>query len=196
MPDTPWAKIAADIFEFQGRSFLLIVDYFSKYPEVLKLSDKTSGTVIAKFKGVFARHGIPTELIADHVPFASAETAQFARKWGFKITHSSPAYPQSNGLAERTIQSVKNMLKATSQTGIDPHMALLHFRSQALNSHRLNCRWGVFFVPISLPARQPWLLRYQRMSSRVSGGSSFAKSTAMTRRHRPFLPLWRERECA
>ena len=129
VPDTPWAKVAADIFEFQGRSFLLIVDYFSKYPEVLKLADKTSGTVIAKFKGVFARHGIPTELIADHVPFASAETAQFAKKWGFKITHSSPAYPQSNGLAERTIQSVKNMLKATTQTGIDPHMALLHFRN-------------------------------------------------------------------
>ena len=78
VPDTPWAKVAADIFEFQGRSFLLIVDYFSKYPEVLKLADKTSGTVIAKFKGVFARHCIPTELIADHVPFASAETAQFA----------------------------------------------------------------------------------------------------------------------
>ena len=78
VPHTPWAKVAADNFEFQGRSFLLIVDYFSKYPEVLKLSDKMSGAVIAKFKGVFARHGIPTELIADHVPFASAETAQFA----------------------------------------------------------------------------------------------------------------------
>ena len=93
------------------------------------MPDKTSGTVIAKLKGVFARHGIPTELIADHVPFASAEMAQFAKVWGFKITHSSPAYPQSNGLAERTIQSVKNMLKATTQTGIDPHLALLHLRN-------------------------------------------------------------------
>lgn len=65
--------------------------------------------MIAKFKGVFARHGIPTELIADHVPFASAETAQFASKWGFKITHFSPAYPQSNGLAERTIVSEEHV---------------------------------------------------------------------------------------
>lgn len=129
VPDTPWAKIAADIFEFQGRSLLLVVDYFSKYPEVLHLSNKTSGVVIAKFKGVFARHGIPNELIADHVPFASAEMARFAKEWGFTITHSSPAFPQSNGLAERTIQSVKNMLKATSQTGIDPHLALLHLRN-------------------------------------------------------------------
>ena len=50
------------------------------------------------------------------------------QKYG-KITHSSPAYPQPNGLAERTIQSVKNMLKATNRTGIDPHLALLHLRN-------------------------------------------------------------------
>ena len=52
--------------------------------------------------------------------------AQYAKEWGFKITHSSPVFPQSNGLVERTIQPVKNMLKAAAQTGVDPHMALLH----------------------------------------------------------------------
>lgn len=34
-PDTPWPKITADIFEFQGHSFLLIVDDYSEYPKVL-----------------------------------------------------------------------------------------------------------------------------------------------------------------
>ncbi len=56
VPEGPWEKIAADSFDFQGRAFLLIVDYFSKYPEVIQLSDKTSTSLIAQFKAVFARH--------------------------------------------------------------------------------------------------------------------------------------------
>ncbi|KAI2645886.1 hypothetical protein H4Q32_025223 [Labeo rohita] len=125
----PWQKIAADIFDFQGRAFLLIVDYFSKYPEVLQLSGKTSGSLIAQFKAVFARHGVPEILIADHVPFASAEMARFAHDWGFNITHSSPNYTQSNSMAERAIKTVKTMLKAAAQSGTDPHLALLTLRN-------------------------------------------------------------------
>uniref|UniRef100_A0A8C1X2E4 Gypsy retrotransposon integrase-like protein 1 n=1 Tax=Cyprinus carpio TaxID=7962 RepID=A0A8C1X2E4_CYPCA len=129
VPTGPWQKIAADIFDLQGRSFLLIVDYFSKYPEVLKLSDKTSASLIAHFKTVFARHGVPETLIADHVPFASAEMARFALDWGFNITHSSPNFPQSNGMAERAVKTVKSMLKTAAQSGTDPHLALLTLRN-------------------------------------------------------------------
>lgn len=110
--------------EFQGCSFLLIVDYYSTYPEVLRLSDKTSGNVIAKWNAVFARHGI-----ADHVPCASAEMAQFAKEWDFKITNSSTGFSQSNGMAEKTIPLVKNMLRSTAQTGVDHHIALLNLRN-------------------------------------------------------------------
>ncbi len=101
------------------------MDYFSKYTEVLQLSDKTSGSLIAQFKALFARHGVPETLITDHVPFASAEMARFAHDWGFNITHSSPNYPQSNGMAERAIKTVKTMLKAAADSGTDPHLALL-----------------------------------------------------------------------
>jgi len=47
---------------------------------------------------------------------------EFASSYGFDPVTSSPLYPQSNGLAERTIKIVK-MLRA------DPYMALLSFRS-------------------------------------------------------------------
>ncbi|KAJ8396758.1 hypothetical protein AAFF_G00013570 [Aldrovandia affinis] len=67
VPDAPWQRIAADIFELQGRPFLLITDYYSKFPEVLQLPDKTAGSVIARFKAVFSRHGVPFTLIADHL---------------------------------------------------------------------------------------------------------------------------------
>ena len=87
---------------------------------------------MAKFKVVFARHGIQAKLVADHVPFTSAEMALYVREWGFKITHSSPTFPQSNGLVGKTIQLVKNMLKAAAQTGVDPHMVLLHLRNTSV----------------------------------------------------------------
>ncbi|KAJ8386329.1 hypothetical protein AAFF_G00174260 [Aldrovandia affinis] len=66
VPDAPWQRIAADIFELHGRPFLLITDYYSKFPEVLQLPDKTAGSVIARFKAVFSRHGVPFTLISDH----------------------------------------------------------------------------------------------------------------------------------
>ena len=129
VPELPWLKIGADIFELHGQSYLIIVDYLSKYPEVLHLPDKTAHTVIRKMKAVFARHGIPKELVSDHVPFASCDMRQFAASWGIKLVHSSPGYPQSNGLAERMVKTVKHALKKATQTGTDPHLALLSLRN-------------------------------------------------------------------
>jgi len=50
---------------------------------------------------------------------------EFASSYGFDIVTSSPLYPQSNGLADRTIKTVKMLLRDSA----DPYMALLSFRS-------------------------------------------------------------------
>lgn len=125
VPELPWLKIAADIFELHEQSYLVMVDYLSKYPELLHLPDKTADTVIKKVKAVFARHGIPKELVSDHVPFASREMREFARSWGIKLIHSSPGYLQSNGLAEKMVHTVKHAMTKAKQMGTDPHLALL-----------------------------------------------------------------------
>ncbi|KAL7868423.1 hypothetical protein SRHO_G00098070 [Serrasalmus rhombeus] len=89
VPELPWMKVGADIFVLNGQSYLLLVDSLTKYPEVLNLPDTTAYTVIQKMKSVFARHGIPKELVSDHVPFASYEMKSFAASWEIKLTHSS-----------------------------------------------------------------------------------------------------------
>ncbi|KAJ8383911.1 hypothetical protein AAFF_G00213740 [Aldrovandia affinis] len=140
VPDAPWQRITADIFELHGRPFLLITDYYSKFPEVLQLPDKTASSVIARFKAVF-----PFTLIADHMPFASAEMARFASKWGFEIIHSSPAFSQSNGMAERAIKTVKAMLTAAARNGVDPHLAKLNLRNTPVTVNvqegLAHCQW-------------------------------------------------------
>ena len=54
---------------------------------------------------------------------------EFAAAWEIKLTHSSPGYPQSNGLAEGTIKTVKHALEKALQTGTDPHLVLLSLRN-------------------------------------------------------------------
>ncbi|GFS12727.1 Pol polyprotein, partial [Elysia marginata] len=100
IPDRPWDKLGADIFHFGGHDYLLIVDYFSKFPEIARLSNKATSGVITVLRPMLARHGIPDEMIVDNNPFNSFEMHKFARDWNFKITTSSPAYAQSNGQSE------------------------------------------------------------------------------------------------
>ena len=52
----------------QGKDYLLIVDYHTKYPEISLLSDTTSVIVIKHTKSIFARHGIPEVVISDNGP--------------------------------------------------------------------------------------------------------------------------------
>ena len=129
VPERPWATVAADIFYYKGRDYLLVVDYYSKYPEVARLSSKNSEAVILAMKDMFARHGIPERLIADNMPFNSVKFKDFASSW---VT-SSPHYPKSNGLVERNVQTVKQLLRKADESKQDAFLALLEFRNSPIS---------------------------------------------------------------
>ena len=129
LPPYPWHTVATDLFELQGVHYLLLVDYFSRYPEIIKLRSTTSTAVIESMKGVFARHGIPELIRSDNGPqYSASEFASFALEYGFQHTTSSPYYPQSNGQAERMVQTAKRLLTGTR----DPFTALLAYRATPL----------------------------------------------------------------
>ena len=101
LPEYPWQKVRTDLFELKGVHYLLIVDYFSRYPEITKLVSTTSSAVIAVLKAAFSRHGIPEVVRSDNGPqYSSQEFARFADSYTFKHVTSSPLFPQSNGEAE------------------------------------------------------------------------------------------------
>ena len=116
----PWQKLGADIFELNSNSYLAGVDYYSKYPELCILKDKTASSVVTSMKSIFARHGIPDEVVADNMPFSSKAFRKFASEWGIEVSKSSPRYPRSNGMSERAIQTIKNVLKKACEDGNDP----------------------------------------------------------------------------
>ena len=90
------------MFQIGNKQYLVIVDYFSRFFEVAKLTSTSSEGVIEHCKSIFARHGIPEVLRSDNGPqFASESFRKFAQEWSFSHVTSSPRFPQSNGEAER-----------------------------------------------------------------------------------------------
>ena len=129
LPDYPWQMVGSDLFQIHNDHYLLTVDYFSWYPELTRLSTTTSAAIISALKTSFARFGIPETVRSDNGPqFDSAEFANFASQYGFTHKTSSPRFPQSNGLVELAVKTVKQLLQQSD----DHCLALLNFRSTPL----------------------------------------------------------------
>ena len=129
LPSHPWERIAADLFELKGSTYLLVTDYYSRFVEVQRLTTTTSSSIVRYLKTIFARFGIPATMVTDNGPqFDSQEMKEFAQTYDFHHITSSPYYPQANGLAERMVKTVKKLLEDTA----DPHMALLSYRATPL----------------------------------------------------------------
>ena len=123
LPDFPWERVATDLFELKGVTYVVLVDYYSRYIEIQKLQSTTAASVIIALKAVFSRHGVPAVLMSDNGPqYSSREMSEFTH-----IT-SSPHYPQSNGQAERVVKTAKHLLLHSP----DLYMALLSYRATPL----------------------------------------------------------------
>ena len=82
----------------------------------------------------FSENGIPEVIISDGGPQFRSKFRNFAQEWGFQHIQSSPYHHQSNGEAERFVRTVKDILTKAHQSGQDPDMALLCYRSTPINS--------------------------------------------------------------
>ena len=110
LPEGPWVEIGTDVFEFNGELYLILVDYYSKWIETVRLECQTAIAVVNAMQGIFARLGVPLRVRSDNGPcYCGRPFRIFAEKWGFAHVTSSPRYPQSNGLAERSVGIVKSM---------------------------------------------------------------------------------------
>lgn len=129
VPTRPWERIGCDIFSYGGKIFLVMMDAYSNWLEVIKIQDKSSTSVISACKEVFSRFGSPDIMIADNVPYNSAQMKDFAREWNFEIVTRSPNYAQSNGLAEKAVGMAKEVMRKTDNENKDFRMALLELRN-------------------------------------------------------------------
>ena len=131
IPDTPWAKVAQDMFSHSRKTYLVTVDYYSDYFELDILKETTAAAVIQTTKLHFAQHGI-ADMVTDNGPQYSSEeffAFAFASEWEFAHTTSSPLHSQSNGKAESAVKITKKLVKKVERDNADLQMSLLEWRN-------------------------------------------------------------------
>lgn len=117
-PVTPWIKternferVHVDFCYVKGITYFLIVDSRSKWLDVHIMQSTTAPLVIEKLCKTFAIIGIPATLVSDNgPPFNSMEFVNFLKVNGCEAVKTPPYHPQSNGMAERTVQTIKKCL--------------------------------------------------------------------------------------
>ncbi|UYV76749.1 K02A2.6-like [Cordylochernes scorpioides] len=131
-PTRPWQKIGIDLLKFENKWYLVVIDYYSRFPEMIQVDRLTAHVVVRSFKSIFARHGIPETVVSDNgTQFGAArEFANFAMQYGFTLVTSSPRFPQSNGMAEAGVKIAKLILKKNQ----DPSLGLREYRSSPLKN--------------------------------------------------------------
>ena len=135
VPITPWMKLATDLFHFEGQSYLLLVDYTSQFPIVRRLISMTAHHIADHCKQIFAEYGWPETLISDNGPcYASKTFKKLMTEYNVNHVTSSPRYPQSNGLAEKYVQIVKNLFHKVKEEGQDLYKCFMTYRNTPLSS--------------------------------------------------------------
>lgn len=116
IPQAPWSRLHIDYAgPIDGNFFLVIVDAYSKWPEILKTKITTSARTIELISEVFSRQGNCDTIVSDNGPqFTSAEFDVFCKSKGIQHIKTAPYNPQSNGQAERFVDTFKRGIKKLS----------------------------------------------------------------------------------
>ena len=136
-PVVPWHTVATDLFETKNSKDLLIVDNYSRFPVLCKLSSTTPRVLIQEMKAIFTELGVPSVIVSDGDPqYTATEFQDFTKHWQIEHRLSSSRNPQSNGMVEHFVQTMKASLIKTIEEGEDVDLALLTYKTMPLN-HRL-----------------------------------------------------------
>ena len=110
---SPWEKASLDFGSLpDGRHMMVLVDDFSKYPEIEIINNLTSKEVIIRLEKMLATHGLIKELRTDNgPPFQSQDLADYLKSWRIQHRKITPRWPQANGEAERFMQTLNKVIR-------------------------------------------------------------------------------------
>jgi hypothetical protein len=100
----------------QHRWILTATYYFTKWIEVIPTRNASHKVVIGFLEDIMARFGCPNRIITDNVASFKAEPLiKFCEQFEISLIHSTPYYPQGNGLVESSnkilIKIIKRLLE-------------------------------------------------------------------------------------
>ncbi|XP_026569428.1 uncharacterized protein K02A2.6-like, partial [Pseudonaja textilis] len=107
----PWSRLHIDLAgPVHGRTFLVVVDSYSKWIDVALLPMTTTQAVVKALTRLFVTHGLPDTLVSDNGPqFTSCEFSMYVANLGIRHVLTAPFHPASNGMAEGAVRSAKEV---------------------------------------------------------------------------------------
>lgn len=112
-PSKPFERVHIDFAgKFQNVYFLLIIDAFSKWPEIHILNKINTDCTIEILDKVFSTFGYPKILTSDNgAQFVNPKFHEYLKSHGILHKRSAPYNPATNGQVERYVQTFKQKLR-------------------------------------------------------------------------------------
>lgn len=141
----PW-PISSEVFERihidfagpcqDGHTYLLVIDSYSKWPEVFRMSSTSASATVKVLRALVHRLGIPKQIVSDNgSQLTSAEFDSFCKEFAIQHTFSPPYHPQSNGQIERFVDTFKRAMQKCRHDGPDwAEKMLMAYRTTPQNA--------------------------------------------------------------
>ncbi|XP_040062267.1 uncharacterized protein K02A2.6-like [Ixodes scapularis] len=132
-----WARLHIDFAgPIENKMLLVVVDSHTKWIEVCVMRSATTEATIRELREMFSRFGLPRAIVSDNgTQFTSQQFGEFLERNHVEHLKTAPYHPQSNGLAERAVRTVKESLAKLSTGDLEEKLAkvLLSYRRTPLS---------------------------------------------------------------
>ncbi|XP_031548568.1 uncharacterized protein K02A2.6-like [Actinia tenebrosa] len=110
-----------------GEHLLVVVDYYTRFYEVVIMNSVTANSIIKALEPIFARYGYPLSIRTDNGPRLVAETFEtYLKQNGIEHRGSTPYWPQANGEVERQNRSLLKAMKTAKSQGKDWRQEIIY----------------------------------------------------------------------
>ncbi|VEN36375.1 unnamed protein product, partial [Callosobruchus maculatus] len=136
----PFERVHADFAgPFNGGYYFILVDSFTKWPEIHFTKDTSSETTIEICRKIFSTFGIPKYFVTDNGSnFVSFKFKRFLQENGVTAKLTAPYHPATNGQAERYVQTLKKALRTMKCDNYNKNLELCKFLLQYRRAPHIN----------------------------------------------------------
>ena len=129
LPSGPWQRVHLDFAgPFYGSMWLVYVDAYSKFAGSIQMRNTTGQDLVGALRELFSTFGLVEQLVTDNGPqFVSEEIRKFCATNGIKHIRSAPYRPQTNGEAERFVQTFKQGIRAQDGSSLPIYSKVQRF---------------------------------------------------------------------
>ena len=162
LPPKPWHTVNMDFLGPlpSGEMLLVVIDQYSRFPEVELLRSTAASATIHKLDSIFARHGYPVKVRTDNgPPWNSTEIDNYMHRNGIQFKPCTPLHPKGNSEAEvfmKPLQKAILTAHADNQNWRkELHSFLLNYRASPHSTTKIPPAEALYNRPIRTKLPEP-----------------------------------------